>query len=232
MSLTSERPIFTQGRPYGNFMLQRFRWKGETPFTHQFTLTLRRSDEFPQCEENKVLDTSERLPLFRKGRQLFDKVMTRRGCNLNTFAKCGITRFTLCTTAENTHPTFIIDEDPNTIHYYHSVSKFQRQFNLPLFKDLDTEHVSSLGRYRHVSLVDITHVRKTIDEERPETLKDWENEFTLLARLQECPYTVNLASVTTSRNPYSPTGEDVVTAFLLEYGKGGTLKDVIGNVSL
>jgi serine/threonine-protein kinase len=61
-------------------------------------------------------------------------------------------------------------------------------------------------------------------------LEHWENEFTLLARLQECPYIVNLAGLTTSRNPYSPTGEDVVTAFLLEYGKGGTLKDVIGNV--
>ena len=220
-------------------MLQRFRWKGETPFTHQFTLTLRRNDEFLQCEENKVLDTSERSPLLRKGRKLFDKVVTRRGCNLNTFAEwseCGITRFTLRTTAENTHPTLIIDEDPSTIHY-HTVSEFQRQFNLltlPLFKDSDTEHVSWLGSYRYVSLVDITqsrYVRKTINEERPETLKDWENEFTLLARLQEFPHIVNLAGVTTSRNPYSPTGEDVVTAFLLEYGKGGTLRDVIGKVN-
>jgi hypothetical protein len=201
MSLARQRPIFTMGDPKGDFMLQRFCWKGETQFTHQFTLALKRNNEIPRCDENKALDTEELLTFLRKGRRLSDKVMIRRGYNLNTFtewSRSGITRFTLRTIAPKTCPELIVDDDPSTIRY-HSVSEFQRQFNnlhtFPLIKDSDTIHVCYLGSYRHVSLDNIregSYVRKTIDDGRPETLTDWRNEFVLLNRLQECPYTIDL----------------------------------------
>ena len=236
MSLKSERPIYTMGRAKGDFMLQRFCWKGEKQFTYQFTLALRRNDDFPQCDENKILDTKTQLAFLRKGRQLFGKVMIGRGYDLNTFkgwSMSGITQFTLRTIAHNADPDLVVKGDPSTIPY-HFVSDFQHRFNnvpaLRLIDDSDVRHVKWLGSYRDVSLVEITnarYVRKTIDEERTGTLKDWVNEFALLNQLQGCPYTVDL---TISRNPYSPSGEDVVTAFLLEYGKRGTLKDFIDNV--
>jgi serine/threonine protein kinase len=195
-----------------------------------------RNNEFPQCDENVALDTRDKLAFLFKGRELFDKVFITHGYNLNTFTQwssSGITRFTLRTSAANNAPDLIIDDDPSTIQYY-SVSDFQRQFGmLPLINDLDTKHIGRLGDYRHVSLVETPkgkYVRKTIEDDRAESLKDWRNEFVLLTGLQDCPYTVDVRGLTTARNPYNPQGEDVVTAFLLEYGEKGTLKDFIGDI--
>lgn len=135
--------------------------------------------------------------------------------------------------AHNSCPELIVDYDPSTIQY-HSTSNFLDQFNilptLRLLRDSDLKPVNWLGGFRYVSLVDSTnarYVRKSIDPDRPETLKDWENEFLKLTCRQESPYIVDLVGITTGRNPYSREGEDVVTAFLLEYGRGGTLKDFI-----
>ena len=239
MSLETKRPIYTIGRPKQNSMIQRFSWKGPTEFIHQFTIALERNKHFPQCDENEILDTDDYVLFLRKSRRLFDEVMTRSGYNLDTFtgwSTSGITRFTLRTIDNNDGPVFDIGDDPSTIHY-DSVSDFHGLLNkpraLPLIDDSYTKHVCWFGAFRYVSLVQIAnaqYVRKTIDPERPESLKDWRREFLLLNGLQECPYTVNLAGLTKSRNPYSPSGEEVITAFLLEYGTGGTLKDFIGNV--
>jgi serine/threonine protein kinase len=102
---------------------------------------------------------------------------------------------------------------------------------LPVVDDSDLTHIKKLGEFKHVSLVDSKsarlYVRKSIDPDQAEGLKVWENEFVNLSRLQKSLYIVDLVGMVTSRNPYSPHREDVVTAFLLEYGHRGTLKQFV-----
>jgi len=162
--------------------------------------------------------------------------MRQLGYDLNTFPDwrtSAITRFTLHTTPDGAIPKLIVDDDPSTIQY-HTVTSFRHRFNgihtLPSIDDSNIQHVQWLGSFRYVSLVDLEsgrYVRKSIDPERPETLKGWENEYLNLTHLQASPYIVDLVG---TRNPYSPAGEDVVTAFLIEYGQRGTLKQLTTNV--
>ena len=237
MSLENRRPTYIIFGIGDDVMIQRFQWLRQNQFNYQFTLMLTRNTVLPQCPENQILDGRKKMAALRNARKLFDQVMSRLGCDLDTFSSwrtSAITRFSLCTTEDGGCPELIVDDDPSTIQY-HSITSFRQRFNSPptlaFINESDLRHVQWLGHFRYVALVDSSYGRcvcKSIQS--TETMNHWENEFINLIRLHESPYIVNLVGVVTARHPYSPDGEAVVTAFLLEYGPCGTLKDFITKV--
>ena len=102
---------------------------------------------------------------------------------------------------------------------------------LPLVPESSLHHVRWLGTFRYISLVRAGgehYVYKSV--ERPETMKDWRREFTNLTRSLASSFIVDIVGIVTARYPYSPDGDDVVKGFLLEYGEGASLKEVMKDI--
>jgi len=236
MSLAKKRPDSYAFRS-GALSLQRFSWlKGD--FVYHFTVRLSYNTQVENCEENTILlanvSTKEAL---QKARILFDNVLGRLGFDLNTYKgwrQSAITRFSLCTPSKGAKPELLVDDDPATIPWpsVHTLRQHQSYTcTLPIVPEPQLKRIRWLGAFRYVSLVCIGEqhfVYKSV--EQPETMKVWEKEFTNLTKFVSSPFIVDIVGIVTARYPYCPNGEDVVKGFLLEYGEGGSLKEVLAEM--
>ena len=216
-------------------MYQRFELCAPDTFPYRFSLLLKHNEEIDHCVENTVLQTRlsnrEWLELAQK---TFSEAFFRNGVILLSFDKWvpdAITRFTLITETQNSSPLLRVDADPSSIQYPTSSSILPT----PSIPTVSAQSLVTMRRLSHRNVMLVSHdgspyVFKTI--ERQEELDQWEIELKTLLVLRNSPHIINIVALVDIHNPYSPNASRVVSEFLLEYGKKGSLHDILKNTEI